>query len=247
MFFNYQDYRLYYEIKGKGNPIIFLHGWGTSSDTFINIIDPLIPSYKVILIDLPSFGNSKEPSSSLDIKEVTNIIFKFINQLNIVSPIIVGHSYGGRVAIEYAASYKNIKSLILIDAAGIKHNSLKKVFKVFTYKIKKKYYKVTKQLMKYQNLIQESGSIDYQNASPIQKEMLIKAVNYNQKKLLKKITCDVLIIFGENDQITKVKDAYIFHKKIKKSGVVIIPHAGHFPYLENPYYFIKVLKNYLEV
>lgn len=247
MFFNYQNNKIYYEVVGVGPSIIFLHGWGSSSQNFLNIIDDLIAKYKVILIDLPSFGNSPSFQNPPSIKDLHNLLDAFIKELNIEKPIIVGHSYGGRIAIEYASKNKNISSLILIDSAGIKNNIIKNKLKVLIYKLKKRYYKLTKNYMKYQNLITSSGSSDFKNASLIQKQMLIKAVNYNQKKLLKKIKCPTLIIFGENDLTVPLKDAYIFNKKIKNSGLVIIPNATHFPHIENEYYFKKVINTYLEV
>lgn len=245
MFYKKDGIKIYYEIKGTGTPIILLHGWGTSLDTFMHITDELMTSHKIYLIDLPSFGHSKEPSLPLSIPELAEILESFINDLKIVNPIILGHSYGGRVAIEYSSKSDNIKSLILVDSAGIKHNSIIKKIKVLTYKLKKTYYRLTKQIMKYQELTKMSGSIDYKMASPIQKQMLIKAVNYDQTKRLKKIKCETLIIFGKEDKITPLKDAYIFKRKIKRSGLVIIPKAGHFPYLENSYYFLKVITSYL--
>lgn len=236
-----------YEKYGQGKPIIFLHGWGTTLETFKKIALVIKTKYEVYLLDLPSFGASIEPHYPLDIDDLSIILNEFINDLNLIKPIIVGHSYGGRIAVQYASKYQNIEKLILIDAAGIKHRRIIKSLKAKWYKAKKYYYKATHQLMKYQNLILNSGSDDYRNASIIQKQMLIKAVNYQQKHQLKMISCETLIIFGENDLITPVKDAKIFHRKIKNSGLVLIPNAGHFPYLENNSYFTIVLTNYLGV
>ncbi len=247
MKYKYNYGELYYEKIGKGLPIIFLHGWGASLDTFYKIVNEIIDKYEVYLIDLPTFGNSAEPSCALNIKDLSNILNQFIIDLNIKKPIIVGHSYGGRIAVEYAANFKNINKLILIDSAGIKRKNIIKWIKIKVYKLKKKYYKFTHQLMKYQNLILNSGSTDYKNSSNIQKQMLKKAVNYDQRYLLKKISCETLIIYGKSDSTTPIKDARIFHKKIKQSGLVIIPNSGHFSYLENFPYFIRVLTNYLEV
>lgn len=247
MKYEYHSGYIYYEKIGFGKPIIFLHGWGTSLDTFYRVATAISPKYEVYLIDLPSFGNSKEPDHALDIQDLSTILNDFITDLNLKQPIIVGHSYGGRIGIEYASKFNNIAKLILIDSAGIKRKHLRTFLKTKIYKLRKNYYKITHQLMKYQNLILNSGSSDYQNSSNIQKQMLIKAVNYNQKYLINTITCETLIIYGKNDLITPLKDAYFLHKKIKNSGLVIIPNAGHFPYIENYSYFILVLTNYLEV
>lgn len=247
MFHNFKGINIYYERLGSGSPIIFLHGWGCSLDVFKQVSENLKHKYEVFLIDLPGFGKSSNIEIALDVKEVTTIIKDFIEKNSIINPILMGHSYGGRILIEYASSSLNISKLILIDSAGIKHRSLKKWIKIKLYKLKKFYFKLTKQVMKYNELLRKSGSSDYINSSHILKQMLIKAVSYNQLKLLKNITCETLIIWGKNDDTTKLKDAKIFKRLIKNSELIIIPSSSHFPFIDNYSYFIKVLKSYLEV
>ena len=101
--------------------------------------------------------------------------------------------------------------------------------------------------MKYEYLISNSGSDDYKNSTNIQKEIMKNAVNYNQRKLLNKITKETLIIWGALDKITPLKDAKVFKKLIKNSELIIIPKTKHFPFLEEPIYFKTILNNYLGV
>lgn len=247
MFYTYKNLKIYYEIMGKGKPIIFLHGWGSSSDVFKFISLSLCKKYCVYLIDFPGFGKSIEPDYLIDVAELTNIVRSFIDCLSITNPIIIGHSYGGRVGIEYASKYKNIDKLILIDSAGIKRFNFVKFIKIKIYKFKKWFYKFTKQVMKYNELLISSGSSDYINSSLIKKKMLVAAVNYDQKKVMRKISCETLIIWGEYDDVTLLKDGKLMNKLIKSSELVVIPNARHFPFIENYSYFKKVMESYLEV
>ena len=247
LYFEYSGLQIYYEKKGEGIPIIFLHGWGCNKEIFSQIITNLTNKYEVYLIDLPSFGKSINTTIDFTIKELAHMLLSFIEYYNIDYPILVGHSYGGRILLEYASKYYNYSKLILIDSAGIKRYSLKKQFKIYLYKLKKKYFKLTKQLMKYEKLVSSSGSIDYKNSSEVQKKMLTHAVNYDQKHLLKDITKETLLIWGEHDTKTPLKDAKLMHKQIKNSGLVIIPNCGHFPFIENHEYFMSAFNNYLGV
>ena len=247
MFYTYKDVKVYYEKIGEGIPIIFLHGWGCSSDIFKVVAKDIVDKYSVYLIDFPGFGKSVEPDYLIDVKEMAHMLKAFISDLDIEAPIIVGHSYGGRVAAEYASRFNCINKLILIDSAGIKRFNIKKSIKVFIYKFKKWFYRITKKLMKYNELLLNSGSNDYVNSSPIQKIMLINAVNYDQKHIFKRIKCETLIIWGVNDVTTSIKDGRKIYRLIKNSELVVIPDAGHFPFVENYNYFIKVLKSFLEV
>ena len=247
VFYTYCGLKVYYEKIGKGIPIIFLHGWGCSTETFKVVAKDIVEKYTVYLIDFPGFGRSIEPDFIINIKGMADLLNSFICDLNIVNPIIVGHSYGGRVAGEYASKNENISKLILIDSAGIKRFKFNKFFKIKIYKFKKWFYKVTKRLMKYNELISKSGSVDYINSSFIKKKMLVEAVNYDQKKVFAKVRCETLLLWGEKDYSTPLKDGIKISKLIKNSDIVIIPSAGHFPFIENYSYFIKVLKSFLEV
>ena len=158
----------------------------------------------------------------------------------------MGHSYGGRIA-SYISLKMNVPKLILIDSSGIKRKSIIKTLKIYSYKLKKKFYKITKQVMKYDNLIKTSGSSDYISSNHIQKSMLKDAVNTDFKYIFKQVTCETLIIWGANDQTTKLRDGKLIHKLIKNSSLIVIPDSSHFPFLENQYYFLKVFNNYLGV
>lgn len=246
MFHYYKDIKINYETIGSGLDIVFLHGWGATKDIFKPIIQDIKNKYKVTLIDLPSFGMSTSSYNILNVYEVAYSIIDLLKNNNINNPILVGHSYGGKIA-SIISKEINVNKLILIDSSGIKRVNIINTLKVYFYKLKKKYYKLTKQVMKYNHLLSSSGSNDYKNASLIQKEMLKETLNTDIKHILKKISCETLILWGQNDNTTKLKDAKLFHKLIKNSELVIIPNSAHFPFIENKQYFIKVLNTYLEV
>lgn len=84
---------------------------------------------------LPRFGKSQEPPYVWGIEEYTQAVEHFFKSEQIDNPILLGHSFGGRVGI-LLASRNKVKKLILVDAAGIKpRRSLAYYFKVYTYKI----------------------------------------------------------------------------------------------------------------
>ncbi len=228
-------------------PIILLHGWGCDSNTFNEVISYLKEQYLVYAIDLPGFGKSEVMDTYYTLDDYVELIKVFIKDKNIIDPIILGHSFGGRIAIKYASLYK-VNKLILVDSAGIRpKNYLYTKIKIMLYKLKKHWYKLTKNVMKYHNLIKNSGSDDYKKASLNMKMTLTKIVNENLDHLLKQIKAETLIIWGKNDNTTPLRDAKKLHRKIKNSGLVVIEGVGHFPYLDAPYYFRQILKAYLGV
>ncbi len=167
-----------YYCEGEGKNIIFLHGWGQSTESFGPILEILKADYKVWAIDLPGFGQSDEPAAGMDIYEYEEVVADFIEQLNIENPTLVGHSFGGRISIIYASKNENIDKVVLTGGAGIVPD------RDATYKFKVAHYKFMKLLVKTplysqyrDDLLNTSGSEDYKNASLVMKDTLIKFLN----------------------------------------------------------------------
>ena len=144
MYYNKEGYTLYYEKYGQGeNKILILPGWGDTRKTFDYLINWLKEDFTVYIIDYPGFGNSPFPNHDLTIYDYTNIIRNFMTDNNIINPIIIAHSFGGRIATLLTGYYKEkIDKLILIDIASIKR---KKSIKVW---LKEKTYKLLKLIKK---------------------------------------------------------------------------------------------------
>ncbi|MHA1384382.1 MAG: alpha/beta fold hydrolase [Candidatus Helarchaeota archaeon] len=129
MYFEAEDgAKLYYEIHGKGKPIIFLHGWGLGSVFFSEQIPPLIrENYKVITMDSRSHGKSDKSSEYIEeykdrLLDLMYIDFKaLIKHLNIKEKFtLIGHSAGGGIAIIFATETEfkdQIASLVLLNSA----------------------------------------------------------------------------------------------------------------------------------
>lgn len=244
----YDKLKINYDIKGMGPPLILLHGWGTNLHTFDYVSKYLEKNFTIYMIDLPGFGQSEEPRYPYNLSNYVHFLCTFINELQINNPIILGHSFGGRIAIKYASISKNLDRLILVDSAGIKkRRTFKQQLSIWKYKYLKYYYRKTKNITKYNQLTSSSGSSDYIACSAIMKGTLSKVIKEDLRKCLSKIEVETLIIWGRDDEQTPYSDALYMHKKIKDSGLVTFDDVGHFPYLERKNYFKLVLKKYLGV
>lgn len=252
MFVEIDGLKIFYNIKGDGNPVILLHGWGANSDSLYPIYNYLKNNYYVINLDLPGFGRSDIPLNSLNGEDYKNIILKFINYLNLKNYTIIGHSFGGRIGIRIAKENPTeLKSLILIDSAGIREKKkVKQKISESTFKLLKKLVlKIIKGknqekfLDKLRNIF---GSTDYKSQKGVMRETLVKIVNEDLTSYLKDIINETLIIWGENDKELPVKHAYIMNNLIKNSKLVIIQNAGHFPFLDNLIKVLNSIESFLE-
>lgn len=252
MFFNYKDISMYYEISGNHpKSIVILPGWGDTRKTFDYLINYLSEYFTVYIVDYPGFGNSKFPNNNLTIFDYSELIYEFIKYLNLDDPILIGHSFGGRIITVLAGYYcYDFSNIILIDSAGIKpkktiksfvrswsYKILRKLGKLIPKKYRKKYYKL---------LFSHYASADYQNLNQCMRETFKNIVNTDLKNYLNHINSRVLIIWGNDDKATPVKDAIVINKKIKNSELIIIDKTGHFPYLEKPQLINSILYEQLK-
>ena len=113
------DIEVNYIQYGKGKDVLLLHGWGQNIEMMKPIGDNLCNKCRVTILDFPGFGESLEPKCAWTIDEYSNMLEKFINKLGIKKPIIIGHSFGGRVAIRYSA-HNSIEKLVLFGSPCIR-------------------------------------------------------------------------------------------------------------------------------
>ncbi len=239
-----------YETYGDGKDVLVLHGWGANIAAIKPIADALSQNFRVWLLDLPGFGGSDTPSADWDVYSYARFVKEFADAMGITSPILIGHSFGGRLSIILAAKKMlSCPKIILVDSAGIKpKRGANYYIKVYTYKAAKKVAKLAGAFSKtLENRIKQSfGSADYKNANPTMRNIMVKVVNEDLTYLLKDISCPTLLIWGEKDDATPLSDAKKMEQLIPDAGIVSFPNAGHFSYLDNFPQFSLVVNKFLE-
>ena len=246
---NIDGVALHYTVQGSGKPLILMHGWGCTHSTVESIAAVASKTNTVYNVDFPGFGDSPEPPSVWGVEQYTRLIEGMSTQLGLKNPILIGHSFGGRVGILYAS--RNIVSkLILIDAAGVKpKRSIKYYIKVYSFKAMKHLmrliYGKEKAAAKIEAQRARRGSSDYASASPKMRAILSRCVNEDLQSEMPKIKAPTLLIWGENDTATPMRDARIMERLIPDAGLVSFPGCGHYSFLDNPIQFAAVLKSFL--
>lgn len=244
--------RLHYDESGPsdGTVIVLLHGWGCNHTTLASIRKLLEHKMHVYSFDLPGFGKTPEPPEVWGIEKYTQFTENAFKALGITNPILVGHSFGGRISILYS-SRNNTNKIILVDAAGVKPtHSMKWYFKVYSYKLAKKLYPLVLGKKKAQERIEKArakrGSSDYNNATPMMRAILSKCVNEDLCAVMPSIKAPTLLVWGENDTATPLKDAKKMEKLIPDAGLVSFPGCGHYSFLDNPGGFRAVINSFLQ-
>lgn len=246
-FIEINNKKIHYSETGEGIPIIMIHGNFASLSWFNKVNN--IENFKVYSLDLPNFGLSDRINEN-DIDTYSNYVKEFIINLKIKSPIIVGHSLGGAVAMNLVLKNPNLsQKLILINSApidGLKtpeetypvlslykknFSLLKKSLKAIMPEMKDK--KILTNLAKDGLLMKQECFTE--NARALEK--------YDYSKLKNKFNGKMLYLYGKKDTIVNInmakKTTEFFNGTLK-----IIDHVGHSIILEDPRLFITILKEF---
>jgi len=225
---------------GSGKKILFIHGWGSSLNVFKEIISHLQDNYRCIAIDLPGFGKSIEGDEGLTVSEYATLLNEFLMEKNFKPDMIVGHSFGGKIAIEYTLNYNYDQKLLLCAPSIIKPT------RKLSYHLKRLLYKSTKKIDSLHKYIKDKvSSKDYKNASDIMKQTLVDACSTYYDTELKNINNRCFIYWGNKDETTPVNQAHKIHRTIDNSSLLII-EGTHFAFLENKYNFINTIEKFME-
>ena len=247
---NIQGLNLHYKQSGTGNQVvILLHGWGCDLNIFAKIHGQLSEKFTVYTLDLPGFGKSEEPKSIWGIEDYTAHLEAFVKSKNIQSPILLGHSFGGRMSLLYA-SRNEVKKMVITGGAGIKPTrSLSYYTKVYSYKTAKNIlpFIVGKNKAKewMDDYRKQAGSSDYNSASDTMRGILSKVVNEDLQYVMPKIKTSTLLIWGENDTATPLKDGQKMEKLIPDAGLVTFKNTGHYAFLDKSGEFGIIVDNFL--
>lgn len=240
---NIDGIQLHYIRYGKkeGKKIVLLHGWGQNIEMMRPIGDAFLKTHEIIIFDLPGYGKSSEPPFVYSVFDYAKLIHQALENLQIEKPILMGHSFGGKISLAYASKYE-VEKLVLfaspycpeIEKMSLKVKTLKKLKKVPLLHTLENFAK------------KHMGSIDYRSASPRMREILVETVNLDITEEVQKIEAPTLLIWGSLDEAVPIKRAYELEKLIKDAGVVVYENATHYAYLEflNP--VCQVLNNFLK-
>ena len=240
--FKYKNININYIRYGNPNnqAVVLLHGWGQNIEMMKPVGDRLTDN-DVIIIDLPGHGKSDEPKEVWELKDFVSMIHELLSSLNIQNPILIGHSFGGKISLLYASTY-SVKKLILFGSPfKVKKNP--QSLKVRTLKKLKTLPGLNKLA---ETMKKHMGSTDYRNASPMMRDILVKHVNTDITENVKKINCPTIIIWGTNDAAVPIEDAYELETLIKDSAVIPYEGCTHYAYLERLNQTVSIIQNFIK-
>ena len=244
---------LYYETKGKGEPLIFTHGASWDHKQWDKQVDYFSEHYQTITWDVRGHGSSSLPKGKVHAEDFYKDLIGLMKHLEIKKAHLCGLSMGGHISLQTAIHYPEyVKSLILIGTPFTnKYNWYEKVLmpvnrfsnlfipmslsaKIQAYtlskfnKANKSYINSTVAAMSYKNWIRLWNAISRMESG----------------NKLDKVNCPTLILHGDHDTMVQRQQEYL-HKNIKNSQLIIIGNAHHATNLDNPNQVNENIQNHL--
>ena len=235
---NIKDLNVNYIQYGEGKDILLLHGWGQNIEMMKPLGDTFSDRFRITILDLPGFGESDEPKRTWKIDDYELLLEEFVEKVKIKKPIVIGHSFGGRLAIRYSAR-NPIEKLVLFGSPCIRiqENLPLKV------KILKGLKKLPGMNSFGEYMKKYIGSRDYKAASPVMRQTLVEVVNEDLSKYAREIEEPALLIWGNNDIEAPLNEAKELEKIMVDAALIVLP-GTHYAYLENLNQVINILNNF---
>lgn len=230
------------------NTILILHGWGGSSESWKQAQRLLEEkSIKVIVPDLPGFGENPPLSEPWSIDDYISWLREYCEKNNLSQIFLLGHSFGGGLAANFSSKFPGkIKKLILMDAAiiRVKHTrrellaKIVKILKIFSFL---PFYKLIRKAF-YRFI-----ASDYPGLEGAMRETYLRVVKKDLSNCLPAISVPTLLIWGKKDKITPLKDALKIKEKIPGAEIEIMSNIKHSPHLEAPEILVEKVLNFIKL
>jgi pimeloyl-ACP methyl ester carboxylesterase len=256
------DYNVCYRSEGEGEPLVLLHGTSFSHEVWDKTIKEASTLFTVYAPDMPGFGCSDKPAVQYGLPFYVDFVRKFLDALKIEECAIAGMSMGGEVAAAFAAKYPGrVSRLVIVDAKGF--SPLMKglrtlpvlgrplyLFMFNSREILRRYVEsmlYDKRMLKEELVDREWARIkdpSYRRSLSGNAKYL-STVDPGLPDMLKSVKAKTLIIWGKEDALLPLEDAYKFNECIARSDVLVLERCGHVPVIEKNEEFNRALLTFL--
>ncbi len=243
------------QMSGAGSPLVFVHGFTTTAEFWREQVEAFSSRYRVIRINLPGHGGSPRPDGrSYTIAAFANDILAVYRTLKIDDAILVGLSMGGTVAQSFTLSHPEcVRALVLVGATphGLGEdvnvdNVLRAIDDLGVVRASQNVIERSFGGSASRELIEFAKQEVTQTPDFVAREAIVSLNASDSRTRLHDINVPTLVVVGKEDIITPPGESVVLSKGIPESHLEIIPDAGHFPMLEQPQMFNRILKDFLD-
>jgi pimeloyl-ACP methyl ester carboxylesterase len=236
------DYLIHYEALGRGEPLVFLHGWLGSWRYWWPSMQELSMRHRTFAFDLWGYGDSSKATNKYSFPSYVEMLDNFLEKLGIAKPVIlVGHALGAAVSLRYTTQYpQNVKRLITVSLpvqGSYIHDRLLNTDSVTFIS------KVLGKANTYPEVEGETRKTDAVAMQAVANEMM----GYNFAVDLDNCPVPMLMVFGNQDAVIQQPTGDYHH--LQRPGnnryYVSLDGCNHFPMLEQTAKFNRLLLDFI--
>jgi pimeloyl-ACP methyl ester carboxylesterase len=267
-FININKLNIAYREEGRGQPVILVHGFASSSYTWLTLVRSLPSGFRYIALDLKGFGRSDKPrDKNYSAYDQAKILTEFINKLGLDNIVIIGHSFGGIVSLVSLISNKiknRVVSLVLIDSVAYFNHipdfiaklsiPVANILGLELLPPRKLVLQVLEEVFyDHSKITEEMISAYAENLSDLEaKRSLIRSASQFVSKDMKhihekfnQVQVPVLIISGGADRLIPIEESYALEHALPHVELKVIPKCGHSPQEECPQETANIISGFL--
>jgi esterase len=250
---------------GAGEPLVILHGLFGTLDNWQTIARQLAEDFTVYIVDLPNHGRSPHTKGEFDYSEMSDALAEFLTKNWIHETRLIGHSMGGKLAMQLALNQPDlIKKLAIIDIAPKKYSGGHgNIFKaLFALDLKTLTDRKEAEQFLTEHLPEEgAGTIQFllknlsrraeNEGGGFEWKMNLNLLFANYPRILDELEGNTpcrkptLFIRGGNSNYIKDSDFDLISKLFPNSAILTIEGAGHWVHAEKPKELLQALKNFM--
>ncbi|MGN1401607.1 MAG: alpha/beta fold hydrolase [Bacillus sp. (in: firmicutes)] len=230
---NVEGVNIYYSVRGKGLPIVFIHPPLLTSSNFSYQIEGLSTNYKVITFDIRGHGRSEYSNQPLTYSLIVKDLICLLDHLEIRNAFICGYSTGGSIVLEFLLTYaeRALGGVIISGMSEVKGFYLKNRIALAVKLAKSKAIPLlslavisgnSNNHQMFKKMYKEASYGDARNIEQYYRNSLI----FNRTNQLSAINVPVLLVYGTKDQFFH-KYAHILHKKLPFNELVLLDKEKH--------------------
>lgn len=230
---------LFVEVEGDGAPIVvMLHGWGRDRKDLVGAVEGVQGTR--VFVDLPGFGSSPEPPEAWGAREYANLVTRGLRELAALlgledAPLVlVGHSFGGRVALCAAADPSTDVSALVLTGVPLLRPGPSRSPR--TFRLARSLHRrglLSEQRM--EAMRQRYGSADYRTAQGVMRDTLVRLVAESYEAELAAVQCPTSLVWGALDTAARPEMAHRAAQLLPDSpAVLVVEDVGHDLHRERP-------------